>query len=185
MLFLAIILTLCVVLAGVFAWLYSRSTARLPTPPQFRDYLGQGPDRYRHLDRLFSGEDFGFLDRTPAGRRLLPRLRNERCQLLREILAEIRVEFESLLSVGSMLATSSAARDDQFGATLVRETLRFYAVYAWLWMYSYWPWAGPGGYLPSPLLQQIRNLREGTRQLMAALTPGDMDRLRETILGRP
>lgn len=185
MIWLVTILTLCILLAGVFAWLYSRSTARIPTPPQFRDYLDQGPDRYRHLERLFSVQDFGFLDRTPSGRRLLPRLRSERCRLLREVLAEIRVEFESLITVGSMLATSSVGRDDQFSATLVRETVRFYAVYAWLWLYSYGPFAGPGGYLPSPLLEQIRSLREGTRQLMAALTPGDMDRLRETILGRP
>jgi len=185
MFYLATILALCVLLAALFAWLYHHTTARIPTPPQFRDYLGQGPDRYRHLNRLFSGEDFGFLERSPAGRRLLPRLRRERRHLLRRILAELRVEFESLLTVGSMLATSSAARDDEFGATLVRQTVRFYAVYMWLWMYSYWPAAGPDGYLPDPLLEQIRSLREGTRQLMAALTPGDMDRLRQTILGRP
>jgi len=184
MLLLATILTLCAVLAGVFAWLYSRSTARIPTPPQFRHYLDHGPDRYRHLDRLFSGEDFGFLERSPAGRRLLPRLRRERRQLLRQILAELRVEFESLVTVAHMLAYSSAAQEDQFSANLVRQTLRFYAVYAGLWLYSYWPAAGPGGYLPNPLLEQIRNLREGTRRLMAALTPTDMDQLRQTILGR-
>ena len=185
MLLLATILTLCAVLAGAFAWLYTRSTARVPTPPQFRDYLGQGPDRYRHLGRLFSNEDFGFLERSPAGRRLLPRLRRERCHLLRLILAELRVEFESLVTVGSMLATSEAAQDDHFSATLVRQTLRFYTLYLFLWLYSYWPLAGSNGYLPSPLVEQIRSLREGTRQLMAALTPSDMDRLRQTILGRP
>jgi len=185
MLLLATILTLCAVLAGVFAWLYARTTARIPTPPQFRDYLDQGPDRYRHLDRLFSDEDFGFLERTLQGRRLLPRLRRERRQLLRLILAELRVEFESLVTVGSMLATSSVAQEDQFGANLVRQTVRFYAMYASLWLYSYWPAAGAGGYLPKPLLEQIRGLRAGTRQLMAALTPGDMDRLRQTIVGQP
>ncbi len=185
MLLLATILTLCAVLAGVFAWLYTRSTARIPTPPQFRDYLGQGPDRYRHLSRLFSYDDFAFLERNPSGRRLLSRLRSERRRLLRLILAELRVEFESLLSVGSMLANSSAAQEDQFAATLVRQTLRFYALYAGLWIYSFLPVAGPGGFMPSPLLDQIRALRQGTRQLMAALTPGDMYRLRQTITGRP
>jgi len=182
MLLLVTILGLCALLGATFTWLYFRSTARIPTPRQFQDYLDWRPDRYRHLNRLFSNDDFDFLDRSEAGRRLLPRLRGERRQLLRRILAELRTEFESLMTVGSMLAVSSAAQEDNFSATLVRQAGRFYAVYSFLWLYSFSPAVGPGGYLPSPLLEQIRSLREGTRRLMTGLTPADMDRLRQTIL---
>jgi hypothetical protein len=182
---LAAILIFIAVLGGAFYWLYRRPSRALPTPRQFQSYADSDGQRYRHICRLFSQEDFDFLGRTERGQRLQPILRRERCRLLRQILAELRMEFESLVAVGSMLATSSPAQDSNFSGLLVRETVRFYSAYAWLWLYSYSPTAGPGGEPAGILVDQVRDLRQGTRQLMAALTPRDMDRLRQTILGHP
>ena len=184
MLSLFLILSVCLVLGAGFGCLYFRSAGRLPSHAQFLSSLDRGPERYRHLARLFSAEDFAFVERSTQGQSLGRVLRRERCRLLRVVLAQLRQEFEALTAIGSMLAVSSAGQADHLSGMLVRQTVTFYKNYTGLFLYSYWPAAGPGGSYPARLLEQVRGLHVSTNRLMAALTPQDLEQLRATFLNR-
>jgi hypothetical protein len=111
-------------------------------------------------------------------------LLRERRRLLRVVLSQLRQEFESLMAIGSMLAVSSTGQSDHLSGMLVRHTVAFYGKYLRMYLYSYSPWAGPGGAPPASLLAQVRGLRLDTRRLMTALTPQDLEQLRATFVNR-
>ncbi len=167
--------------AALFWTLNRRALRRLPTVAQFDLYLDLGPERYRHLSRLFAVEDFRFLESQRSGRALLARLRQERRRIFRLLLADLRRDFEALLAVGSLLSLSATAKDRGYAALLARERFRFFSLYCAWSLLSLWPSPLCGRFDPAPLWQQIETLGRSTRTVMNALTPDDLVRLQRTL----
>ncbi len=175
-------LVACAAMAAAVWALNRRVLGRLPTLEQFDRYVEiSGPERYGYLSRLFAPGDSRFLESARGGRALLPRLQRERRRLLRLLLDDLRLDFEALLALGSMLSVLPTAKDDGYAALLARQSLRFYAFYGLLHLASFWPAVWPARFDPAPLWQQIKALRHATSTLMRALTPNDLIELRKAL----
>lgn len=181
-----VLLYLLVVLAvmALAVWaLNRRAHARLPTIEQFQRYVEAGPDSYRYLARLFAPEDFSFLEGARGGGPgFVRRLRGERRRVMRLLLGDLRVDFEALMALGSMLSGVSSAREDGYSASLTHQGARFYTLYGLLYLSSFWPAAVPLRLGPAPLWEQVKALRSSTQTLMRSLTASDMIELQK-ILG--
>ena len=176
-----ILLVVCAAM-GLLGWaLNRRSFRRVPTISEYEVYLDRGPNAYKYVGRLFAKEDFAFLESVPGGQELLPRLRRERRRLLRLLLADLHREFQALMAVGSLLVMSRTAQDDGFAAELWKQSMIFNSLCFGLLICSYLPFFEALKYNPASLLSHLKTVREATRVFMHALTPSDMDRLRDTL----
>lgn len=168
---------------GLGAWaLNRRSMRRIPSLYEYEIYLDRGPNAYRYVSRLFAPEDFAFLETVPGGHELLPRLQRERRRLLRLLLADLRREFQALVAVGSLLVMSRSSQDDGFAVELWKQNMIFKSLCFGLLICSYLPFFEVFKYDPTPLLKQMKTVREATRVFMHALTDDDMARMRNALV---
>jgi len=171
---------------GLLLWDKSRlgEPARLD---QYERFLDREPHRFRHLSRILAAGDARFLqetlEQTPERHAILSRFWSNRRRVLRYTLDDLEEEFSALVAVGLMLAGSSVARQDSFAVKLVAQSLLFHTVCKLFRLVSYVPLEGMPAFNPAWLTQQVGTLRETTRGLLHAMTPSDMDDLRDNILG--
>jgi hypothetical protein len=138
-------------------------------------------DRYGHLKRLLAPEDFQFLVSTRRGGALVPHLRRERFRIHRLYLEQMREEFLSLLSIGSLFAAAPTARAEKFARRLALVRLRFE------WLVLRLRLKALASRLFGihtdlvPLSEQIDSLRSLADSVLHRLTPQDMAHLRATL----
>ena len=176
-----LLLAVCAVM-GLLGWaLNLRSLRRVPTISDYEVYLDRGPNAYRFVGRLFAREDFAYLESVPGGKELVHRLRRERRRLLRLLVADLRREFQALKAVGLLLVMSRSAQDDGFAVELWKQNVIFNFLCFGLLIGSYMPFFESLKYNPASLIDHLKTVREATRVFMHALTPTDMDRLRDVL----
>ncbi len=181
----ALSIVVAVLILGLGLLLWDRQLLGEPARlEQYEKFLDRVPDRFRHLPRIMSSEDADFLTGLPSGKDLVPALWSNRRRVLRYTLADLQEEFNALVAVGVMLASSPTAREDSFGVTLMFQALRFRAVCRIMRASSYIPMEHLPGLNPVWLMHQVRDLRSTTRSLLASLTATDMDHLRDQILDK-
>jgi hypothetical protein len=170
---------------GLLLWDHRRlgEPARLD---QYERFLDREPNRFRHLSRIMAGDDAEFLKAalkgSPESGAILSRFWSDRRRVLRYTLLDLEDEFSALAAVGLMLAGSSVARQDSFAMKLVAQSFLFHSVCKLLRTVSYLPLERIPGLNPVWLIRQVRTLRDTTRGLLALMTSGDMDDLRDNIL---
>jgi len=138
-------------------------------------------DRYAHVRRLLSPDDFQFLAGNRRGLALAPRLRRQRLQILSLYVAEMRADFYSLVAIGSLFAAAPTARNERFARRIAAMRLRFEALMLRMQLVL---WLNKLLALPpnvAPLLQQISSLRTQADDLLQRLTPQDLATMRNVL----
>jgi hypothetical protein len=157
--------------------LYRRTQLAWPTVDQYELYLDRGPERHRHLWRLFAAEDFEYVT-AAGGRAMAGRLDRERRRLLRAVLGDLRRDFEAIQAVGGMLSASPTAQADGFRLHIIGQGLLFYALYTLVLLRSLIPlWMQPR-FDATPIMDHVRALRQTTSVLLNSLTDDDLAVLR-------
>ena len=174
---------IALVMGGIALLLWDRIRFGEPARiEQYEQFLDCVPDRFRHLSRIMAPDDAEFLRALPGGEKLAARLERDRRRVLRLTLADLQSEFQSLVAVGAMLASSPTARRDSFGLRLMGKAAVFHSVCILLRLLSYVPFRRLPGLRPSWPIAQLQAVRDSTRFLLNALTNADMDHLRKQIL---
>ncbi len=180
-----ILLVVVVTVAAVMlstALLALRSLSRRPVTLADLDVLlRSGPDRYAHIGRILGPDDFEYLDTSPRRRHLLPALRRSRVAAMFHCLRQMREDFESLSSIGSLFAKSPTAQAERLARQLVFQRAAFLQAYWRLWLrtavnyFVLWPLENV------PLVSRIDALRAQADRILHALTPADLGAIRTSL----
>lgn len=138
-------------------------------------------NRYAHVRRLFSPDDFHFLAGSRRGAGLVARLRRQRLYVLSLYLAEMRDDFYSLVAIGSLFAAAPTARNERFAERIAAMRLRFEAL---MLRMQFTLRLNKLLELPLdvvPLLRQIGSLRTQADNVLHRLTPQDLAILRDAL----
>ncbi len=180
-------LVLITILAvGLAAWvvIHWLSPRRAATLSDLEILFDRDPDRYTHLPRVLSQEDFDFLAASRRGSGLQQALRKRRLRCMNLDLGQMRQEFESLMAIGSLFASAPTAQAEKFALRLARQNFYFSALSTLLRVQLWLNQLVPFGLNVGALAAEIRTLRHDADRVLHALTPSDMGALRDALRSR-
>jgi hypothetical protein len=113
---------------GICFWLLIRSSrlaaGRLPVTTDWLDDLA--PERYRPMLRLLDEEDVRFLRKQPGFTpQMAAQFRAQRCQILREYLRSIQVDFVRICTALKIVMAQSRQDRSDLASALLRSQITF------------------------------------------------------------
>jgi hypothetical protein len=154
---------------------------RPPTLADLEALFDDGRNRYAHLGRIVGRQDFEFVMQRRGGPELAASFRRRRARLLRLYLSQMQAEFDSLMAVGSLLASAPTAQAERFARQLAHQRFRFTVLLAGVFLrarvnaFVSWPLD------VEPLDSEIRSLRYHADRILHALSPADLGALRNVL----
>jgi hypothetical protein len=145
-------------------------TSTLPVTAEWIDELSA--DRYRPMIRLLDGRDIQFLRAQPGFTRAMESdLRPRRCQIMRDYLRCLDLDFNRVATALGLLMVQSEQERPQATAALMEYRLRYEAasavVRARLFLYRW----GIGTVDAAPLVRVFDAIRVELRQVMPSAVP--------------